>query len=290
MSNLYDALKGSNAFRKIEIDDLLFVEYSCDPGGPKTDIWSHHSYFTYVVSGRMNLKMADRVYEIRAGEAYFITRGGFIVPEFYEEVFCDMIIFLPDDFIRSVIDKYQIRLAGPETGKGYEAVIPLQLDPSLIQYYRSLFTYLQSPDPPSRILMKIKLEELIVNILTRTNNPILASYFSCLHKNVRPSIKEIMEANFTSNLSMAEFARLSARSLSTFRREFSQLYRKTPGEWLRDRRLEYGKYLLETTTDPVDEIAFESGFSSRTHFIRIFKKRFHLSPHQFRQNHSRQQG
>lgn len=161
MSNLYDALKRSNAFRKIEIDDLLFVEYSCDPGGPKADIWSHNGYFTYVVSGRMNLKMADRVYEIRAGEAYFITRGGFTVPEFYDEVFCDMIIFVPDDFIRSVIDRYQIRLTESEANVGYEAVIPLQLDPSLIQYYRSLFTYLQSPDPPSRILMKIKLEELL---------------------------------------------------------------------------------------------------------------------------------
>jgi hypothetical protein len=56
MSNLYDFLKKSTSFKKIEIDELLFVEYTCDPGGPRAEIWSHTNYFTYVVFGKMTLK------------------------------------------------------------------------------------------------------------------------------------------------------------------------------------------------------------------------------------------
>ena len=87
MSNLYDALDQSIAFNKFKIDDLLFVEYTCDPGGPKAEIWSHTNYFTYVVSGKMTLKTPDRAYEIKAGESYFIKKGAFIIPQFFEEVF-----------------------------------------------------------------------------------------------------------------------------------------------------------------------------------------------------------
>ena len=56
MSNLFDALGQSTAFNKFKVDDLLFVEYTCEPGGPRAEIWSHNNYFTYVVSGKMTLK------------------------------------------------------------------------------------------------------------------------------------------------------------------------------------------------------------------------------------------
>ncbi len=56
-----------------------------------------------------------------------------------------------------------------------------------------------------------------------------------------------MELNFFSNLSLTEFARLSARSLSAFKKEFTRIYNTTPGKWLMEKRLEYSYYLLETT-------------------------------------------
>lgn len=284
MSNLYDALDKSTAFNKFKVDDLLFVEYTCDPGGPKAKIWSHTNYFTYVVSGKMTLKTLKKDYEIRSGESYFIKKGAFIIPQFFEDIFCDMIIFIPDSFIRSVIDKHQIELSPSGRSKSTQTVIPLNLDQTLIQYYQSLFAYFKELKPPSSILLKLKFEELILNILTQTNNKELIAYFHELHHNSCPSLTEIMEKNFNAKLSISEFARMTARSLSSFRRDFLKAYGLPPGEWLKEKRLLLSCQLLRATSNTIDDVAYECGFSSRTHFIRCFKERFGLSPSQFRKN------
>jgi AraC-like DNA-binding protein len=60
----------------------------------------------------------------------------------------------------------------------------------------------------------------------------LTTYLKNLSDNHKPSLHEIMEANYTFNLSLAEFARICQRSLATFNREFREYYQTTPGQWL----------------------------------------------------------
>jgi AraC family transcriptional regulator, exoenzyme S synthesis regulatory protein ExsA len=61
-------------------------------------------------------------------------------------------------------------------------------------------------------------------------------------------LPEIMEANYTFNLSIAEFARISQRSHASFKRDFISCYKTTPGKWLVQKRLEYAKHLLESSS------------------------------------------
>ena len=284
MTNFYDGIKGSNLFQKFTIDELLFVEYTCEPGGPKTRIWSHNNYFTFVVNGSMILKTHEKDFPLQAGSAYFVKKGGFTVPQFFDEIFCDLIIFFPDEFIREVIHKYRI---GPATGSRTftsEPVIPLNMDEVLTSYYHSLLAYFSKRKPPPEPLLRIKLEELIVNILTTTTNPALRQYFHSLQLKSKPSIRETMEANFNSAISLADFARLCARSLSSFRRDFVRLYNMPPGRWLREKRLDYSRHLIETTDRGMEDILYEAGFRNRSHFIRVFKERFGHPPNQFRKS------
>jgi AraC-like DNA-binding protein len=126
------------------------------------------------------------------------------------------------------------------------------------------------------------LEELIINILSNNNHLPVKCYFSEICASAKPSIKEIMEANFFSNLSLEDFARLCARSLSGFKQEFRNIFQTSPGKWLQEKRLEYGRYLLETTTDSIEEICMTSGFENRSHFIRLFKSKYGLTPGKFK--------
>jgi AraC-like DNA-binding protein len=83
-------------------------------------------------------------------------------------------------------------------------------------------------------------------------------------------------------MSLEEYARLCGRSLSTFKNDFSDLFKTSPGKWLIEKRLEYGKFLLETTDKSISEIAFESGFKNQSHFTRSFKESYDNSPLKFR--------
>lgn len=265
------------------IDEMLFVEYTCEPGALRTEIWSHSNYFTYVVSGKMILKTRDKDYVLRAGQSYFVKKGGCLIHQFMEETFCDLIIFVPDDFIRGVINRHEIGLPQLHPNPSSDLVIPLNLDDVLTNYYHSLFTFFPKLKPPSKALLKIKFEELIVSLLTRGNNAQLVHYLSNLYHTSKVSITEIMEQNFCRHLSINEFARLSARSLSTFRRDFKVAYGIPPGQWLKERRLDLGRWLLANTDKNMDDILFETGFQNRSHFLRTFKERFGITPSRYRQ-------
>jgi AraC-like DNA-binding protein len=92
-----------------------------------------------------------------------------------------------------------------------------------------------------------------------------------------------MEQFFMSNMSLSEYAKLCARSLTTFKAEFQEVYGMPPGKWLTVRRLEFARHLLETTDEPINDVTLRSGFKNTSHFVRLFKETYGKPPLQYRQ-------
>jgi AraC-like DNA-binding protein len=167
-----------------------------------------------------------------------------------------------------------------------DTVIPLQDNEILKNYFTSLLIYFQQDTAPSRALLKLKFEELLVSILSDTRYLAVKSYFAMVSASDKPSIREIMEANFTRTLTLSEFARLCARSLSGFKLEFRSLFNTSPGKWLLQRRLEYSRHLLECSDRTIEDISYKSGFKNRSHFIRVFKAQYAQTPGAYRTHHN----
>jgi AraC-like DNA-binding protein len=113
-------------------------------------------------------------------------------------------------------------------------------------------------------------------------NPELAGYFQSLLKSDAPVLPQIMEANFSYNLALEDFARLSHRSLSTFKRDFRKYYKQSPGKWLLQKRLDYSAVLLKNPALNVSQVALDCGFEDLSHFSRAFKEKFGTSPAHYR--------
>jgi AraC-like DNA-binding protein len=281
MVNAQDFIRNSNLFKKFEVDDLLFVEIICpvEDDSPANNLWWHNNFFSYAIAGEMVLKTLRGEYIQKAGECIFSKKGSIVsARHLIQEDFCELRVFVPDDFIKTVFQKYRIPLATAETNEKTDTLIPLTIDEVLEVYFHSLLTYFRQPAPPTANLLKLKFEELLVNILSNDRHWPLKCFLSELCTSAKPSVKEIMEANFFTNLSLDEFARLCTRSLSAFKQEFKNVFQNTPGKWLQEKRLEYSRYLLETTAFSVDEICEMSGFENRSHFIRVFKNKYGLTP------------
>ena len=284
MLNVQDFIGNSNMFKKFKVDDLLFAEVICPVELDESDerLWWHDNFFSYAFAGEMELKTLSGEYRVKAGECGFVKKGSIIASRhIILEDFCELRVFVPDDFIKSVFQKYRIPLVASDSYGKTDTIIPLTTDDVLDVYFHSLLTYFRQPVPPSENLLKLKFEELLVNILSNNAHPTLKCFLSELCRSSRPSVKEIMEANFFSNLSLDEFARLCGRSLSSFKQEFKGIFHTTPGKWLQEKRLEYSRYLLETTTNTIDEICEISGFENRSHFIRVFKSKYNITPGKF---------
>ncbi len=70
--------------------------------------------------------------------------------------------------------------------------------------------------------------------------------------------------------------------LSTLSRKFKNTYNISPGAYLQHLRLQYGLGLLCYTTNPIQDVAIQSGFASPVYFSLVVKKETGLSPEKYR--------
>lgn len=132
---------------------------------------------------------------------------------------------------------------------------------------------------PDQSLLNLKFRELILTIADNpANSEVLSCFNSMMQEPQRTTIRRVMEDNYCFNLRLEDFAKLCARSLSAFKRDFSKLYNTTPGKWLIEKRLDHALHLLTNSDKSVSEAAFDSGFENASHFSRVFRQRFGNSP------------
>jgi AraC-like DNA-binding protein len=285
--NLYEAVRKNPSYSKLEIGEFLFAEYTCGSPEKLLPNWTEKDYFVHVVTGKKTWHTPDGVWQATPGETLFFKKGATIVEQHFEEDVCLLMVFIPDALMRRTVREVMETL---NPAAGNEPVIKTALrvanDVALEALFQSMRTYLGGPEKPPEPLVRLKLKELVMSVLTSGTNPELAAYFWRIGASEAPAIAEIMEANFRYNLSLEEYARLCHRSLSSFKREFQAQFHESPGRWLLQRRLAHAAGLLRHSPMSVTEIALESGFEDVSHFSRAFKERFGVSPLSYRQEPS----
>lgn len=281
MGNGYDIAINTPTFKKIEVSSLMFSEYRCTEEKSIFTTWNHLNYFIYVLEGKKKWRTLEHSYMVHAKEVLFVKKGANVIEKYFDSDFCAMVIFIPDSYVKDFMSQKPEIGANQESSLQSDSAIPLKMDRTLSTYFTSMLDYFFNQERPSKYLMEIKFQELLVNILSLPYNPEIGSYFKQISQEVKPSIENIMEANFVYNLSLEKFARLSHRSLSTFNRDFYIAYGISPGKWLTKKRLLHAKRLLENTNRKVYEVAFDSGFESPAHFARVFKNENGITPLKF---------
>jgi AraC family transcriptional regulator, exoenzyme S synthesis regulatory protein ExsA len=98
-------------------------------------------------------------------------------------------------------------------------------------------------------------------------------------------MNQVMEENFAYNLKLENYAQLCHMSLSAFKKSFKQYYNTTPAAWLKHKRLDFARHRILTSALNINQISFECGFEDPSHFIRVFKQKYNLTPHQCRQKY-----
>jgi AraC family transcriptional activator of mtrCDE len=79
-------------------------------------------------------------------------------------------------------------------------------------------------------------------------------------------------------------------SRSAFMARFSSIFGSSPIAILRDLRMRQAALDLATTNMPVDVIAYNAGYESRSSFVRAFRKAYDRDPSDYRQNASNRDG
>jgi AraC-like DNA-binding protein len=253
----------------------------------KLGIWSDSNYFAFISSGKKAWRTIYHTYEVNKGDILFIKKGANLTHQFFEDEFCAVFIFIPDDFIKNFLDKNPVLLDRKEKDiSAQDAIITLQGDELLQNYYQSIRSYLFLSEQPNKELVKLKFEELLLSLFSNHAHRELTDYFISLCQSQLYHMSRVMEQNFAYNLKLEEFAQLCHMSLSAFKKSFKEYYRTTPAVWLKERKLDRALHQLLTSELSISQISFESGFEDTSHFIRVFKQRHGLTPLQYRQKFS----
>jgi AraC-like DNA-binding protein len=94
--------------------------------------------------------------------------------------------------------------------------------------------------------------------------------------------KEYITGNFTTDISLEEIARYCYVSPFHFSRIFKTFTSYSPHRFLLSIRLQHAELLLNTTSLPVADIAFSSGFNSIEYFTAAFRQQYHCPPSKYR--------
>lgn len=111
-------------------------------------------------------------------------------------------------------------------------------------------------------------------------NPVTPS----LHEETIKQVISYVREHFSEPITITEAAALTRYSEAHFMRIFRQETGQTFVNYLTDYRLGYASYLLKESMESVSLIAEKCGFDNFSYFSRIFKKRYKLSPREYRKS------
>ena len=244
--------------------------------------------FLYVLEGEQLVRTAAKMETLKPRDA-ILMRCGMYIGEWLKSAdyeHCETIaVHLYPEVLKKL---YETEI--PDFIKKYQKETPpapLRVMPSntlIDSYIQSMKFYFENPALVDDELVKLKLKELILLLLKTEKAHSLMEVIAGLFSPQHYTIREVIEANLYSGLSVTELAHLAHCSLSTFKREFLRVYGQAPARYLKAKRMERAADLLTVSDKRVSEVAYACGFNDVMTFSKAFSKTFSQSPSHFRVN------
>jgi AraC-like DNA-binding protein len=284
MNNTYDfRVTRTDIIQQLAVKDILIAYYKCPQVDKILHVFSHYNEIAFTLNGKKTLHHREKSWTLTNDTSVFIRKTAYKAEKYEFEGWEVLAFCFRDDFLRQVFREYRqylpLKNLPPPPS---DMLIEINVNETTRAFFYGMVPYFSQKIPPSEHLLELKFKELLFNIFSDPANTDLLAYIDSIDDQYKTPLRQVMEANYTFNLAIEEFARIAQRSMATFKREFHEFYHTTPGKWLTQKRLEYAKYLLDTSKKNVSEIADESGFENLTHFSRIFKEKYGLAPNFYR--------
>jgi AraC-like DNA-binding protein len=273
-------------YQSPEVDKILVDGLSCivhkvlhEPVWHKEGYVSTHA-ITLVLNGMLQVENDDgEKVQVRPNQMIFLPKGLYnisdIIPD--DNIFEAVVFFFDESLVNEFITKNNVAPNKKDRCVSYKL---MDYTPEIRSFTESLLTIYKNKPVAGRALTRLKLFELL-HILSFSRAGCLLEAIATLNNKERKSLKEFMTANFAKPLSIEDYAYLSGRSLSSFRRDFIEQFGISPKQWLIEKRLERARELLEKNHTTVSQVSLEVGYENFSHFVKAFHKKYGTPPKQF---------
>ena len=130
---------------------------------------------------------------------------------------------------------------------------------------------------------RFKMTELVYHIVSHSDCCLKSKVLRSIDSE-KESFERTIHDNIFSQCSIEELARMTHRSLTSFKKEFRRIYDMPPHKWFIAQRLLHAKLLLLSTAKSISEVGILCSFPNTSHFIKLFKKCYGTTPVSFRES------
>ena len=269
----------SDQFESLKIQELTFVAYRSDVYPSKNEVFFEENAVIYVLEGEKKFSSPAEEVTVKKGDVFFIRRGYYLMSESIDATYRSLVFFMDEKLIKSFVGENQdlFNEIDPLTPEN-STLLVLHTDEKFGKFVESIFPYFKSKTRYLNQFLKLKLQELLLHLLEFDSSHELKILLQEIFNGEKADLAFLMQTYYLKPLTLNELARLSGRSLSTFKRDFKEQFHESPANWIREKRLQRAAFLLKNSGQNVTEICDEVGFESVSHFIKAFKERFGHTP------------
>lgn len=259
----------------------------------RTGIQSHNFSrhgIGYILRGKKYIYNGDTRIEVTKGEMFYFNIGTHyteMIPEgskAYEEIIffytpemlADILTTLNLTYKHEITNEHSCENCAGKSEVAYPAWNTVR------NFFAMVNQYLKEDIFAEDITaQRLKTTELIYLITSKPD--------CCIKTKILDNM-DLMSENFErtiqdhifDDISIEELAEICNKSLTSFKKEFKKHFHESPHKWLIKQRLMHSRMLLISTNKSVSEIGLECNFPNTSHYIKLFKKEYGLTPAAYR--------
>lgn len=233
----------------------------------------------YVYSGEMKVDDGGRTLTVGAGNYVFLKRDHQVKLLKHTAdgtPYKAISIRFERNFLRDFFSRMDKTKLPADVKRIRKAALLLPQSPALQSLFLSLFPYTDANVKPKDEIIQLKMQEALYCLLD-TDMRFYPTLFD-FNESWKIDLLAFMEANYTQDMTLEEFATYTGRSLATFKRDFAKVSDLSPEKWLIRRRLDKAYELLAHGGMKPSDVYVAVGFKNRSHFASAFKRQFGVPP------------
>lgn len=247
----------------------------------------------YVLRGTMYIYDGDRRQSLKRGDIFYLGIGHHYIEHYpengqpFEQI---LFYYTPADLQRILMHlniTYGLNISNDHTCDSCRNRSHVSMPGwgSLRNFFANMNNYLRDEDfHHDETAENIKMTELIYLLASHEDCCIKSKLLSNVDS-AKESFEQIVYDHVFKDVSIDELARLTNRSLTSFKKEFRRHFQMPPHKWYIRQRLMHSRLLLISTSKSISEIGIECTFPNTSHFIKLFKKEYQMTPATYRSRH-----
>lgn len=258
-------------------DPKCFVLVYNNPNpGKRLQVQLNHHLICIPLSGEKIIHAA--LNPVKADEeSYFVLPSGSVLMterKGRDPFFESLLIFFSEAYLMEFCLQLQ-----PEQNKQLSEGISVFPKDLFVQHFTAsvrAFPPLSAQDP----LHELKTDEFLYYLHRKHPESLLKLWKNTPFNTPNRQLQQVVSTNRHSNLTLAELAFLCNMSLSTFKRQFKEVFGTSPGKYFLEQKITRAKQLLALKHRPSD-IYSELGYENLSSFSHEFRKHTGVTPTAF---------